>query len=291
MKPRKSSPGKRAPRPAKASNSKAPARTRTEPAPGKHYDEDVLDIVAGTGLHAIAAQLIELETKAEDEAWMLQAEDAAEDAHHCRDIIGEFVLRQHSQEHRDILRQAAQQVAEAFLDTGTTEDLSEQSDRHPNSRPFLYDRYRDALFAFLRTHAALRLAGTDSQRFASPVPFNLANLSVDEADAPEVISEVSKWKDAAAIVLLLAGEKELEILLARFGLRWKDKDHLTDYVQAAVLARAKVGTPLTNTDQCTVTALQKLNILPDDPDSAPIKALETRRQRMKRKISDATDST
>jgi len=260
-------PGKRAPRPAKA-------RTQSAPSPGKPYAEVVADIAAGTRLEDIAAHLVEFEAKArtdelEDpgkhEGWMLKAEDEAEAAHRCFDIIEKFAQRQ-SQEHRDILRQAAQEVADAFLDTETTENLSKQSHRQQNSREFLSNGYRENLFSMLRIHAAMRLAGNESP-------------------------QVSNWKDAAAIVLLLVGDKDFEILLARFGLRWKDKHHRTDYVQAAVLARAKVGTPLTNSDQRTVTALQKLNILPDDPDSDPVDALQVRRQRMKRKISDTTKPT
>jgi hypothetical protein len=241
----------------------------------------------GTDLEDVAHQLVALKHKGqkridrkitkepETEAWMLRAEDAAENAHYCRDIIEEFA-RKHSQEYRNIIRSAAQVVAEAYIDSGTTEDLSKQSDRHPNSRPFLNDRYRAELFAVLRTHAGLRLAGRDSQRDSAPVPFDLANISAEEASAPEVISEVQKWKDAAAIVLLLAGDKDFEILLARFGLRWKEKGHLTRYAQSSILARAEVGAKRASLDSLTAEALFKLGVNPER------KSDETQARRRKR---------
>lgn len=242
----------------------------------------------GADLEAVFDQLTVLDAKQnkrineeeadehETEAWMLRAEDAVENAHYCRDIIEEFALK-HSQEHRDIIRSAAQVVAEAYIDSGTTKDLSEQSHRHSNSRPFLSDRYRDELFAGLRTHAGLRLAGKDSPRFPNPFPFSLPHLPAHDADAPEVISEVSKWKDAAAIVLMLAGDKDFEILLARFGLRWKDKDHLTRYAQSSILARAEVGAKRASLDSLTAEALLKLGI---DPHRKSDETQGRRRKRM-----------
>ena len=174
----------------------------------------------------------------------------------CRDIVAEWSLKNSKASDRDLLQNAAILFAEAFLSTGTTDDCCKLQSEYGKGRR-ISKTAASKILLHLHRYAGLRIAGwnptcIDEQ---APVPFNLPKCH--SKGSPEIIAENTKAQDAAASILLLAGQNAFLDLLNKFATRWSDPQERNLFILAGVINRRPLDEPLATIDRIVQPATRQ----------------------------------
>lgn len=181
-------------------------------------------------------------------AWHYKAERHFTQRNECRDIIADFcaeVIRKASvrltrgffspniieqaERHATTILQptieaAAENLARAYLDTGTAADLAANMRDYGDGHFYVAERYRKPLTDYLRAYAARRKTGWEPKQIdtAAPAPFSLPHASEAVRRSRRTIKENMTSLDAAAQLLLFAGNADFTALIRRMGERWRN---------------------------------------------------------------------
>jgi len=186
--------------------------------------------------------------KARPHAWHYKAERHFTQRNECRDIIAEFcaeVIRkasarltrgffspsiiEQSELHATTILQptieaAAENLARAYLDTGTAADLAANMRDYGDGHFYVAEQYRKSLTGYLRAYATRRKSGWKPTQIdtAAPAPFSLPHASEAVRRCRRTIKETTIRLDAAAQLLLFAGDADFTALIRRMGERWRN---------------------------------------------------------------------
>jgi len=180
--------------------------------------------------------------------WHYKAERHFTQRNECRDIIADFCadmvrkasarltrgffspsIIEQSKRHATTILQptieaAAENLACAYLDTGTTADLAANMREYGDGHFYIAEPYRKSLTDYLRAYAARRKSGWKPTQIdtAAPVPFSLPHASEAVHRSRRTIKENMIQLDAAAHLLLFAGNADFTALIRRMGERWRN---------------------------------------------------------------------
>lgn len=210
----------------------------------------------------------------------------------CRDITEKW-SGQFKSSDRQWMHDRATRLAEAFISAGCVVDLCRRSRARTNGETYLSSAWFELFVAHLSKYAARRLWGwkPDCVEDRAPIPFNLPYAKRGVRSSPEVVSEIALSQDAAAQLLLFAGQKALGKLLVLFAARWKSPKERARAIRAKALNSQPLCSSNEQVDEATLravlnamTAKEKTEIRNNPDGEVKLKeAIVTHRKRVMRR--------